>query len=241
MTVVKTLSNPHGAPRRTRVLHAFKWSILGEATSRLVGPAVLLVLARLLTPEDFGVVASATIVTSLCQAVADAGLGKALVQHRGPVAPFADAAFWISLPISIVLALVLMAGAAPIASFFGDVRVEAVVRLLALQVPFEAIAAIFTALLQRELAFRQLFWVRLLTAGLPALVSIPMALHGLGYWALVAAALAGQVLQCLVLWHCSQWHPQRRLDRAAAGQLVRFGRWTAISALLPPLRRDGRR
>jgi O-antigen/teichoic acid export membrane protein len=221
-----------GHPRTADVLHAFKWSLLGEATSRLIGPAVFLVLARLLTPEDFGVVAAATVVISLSQALADAGLGKALVQRREAIELGADAAFWLSLGLSVLLALALFAGADAIAAFFGEPRVAAVVRVLSVQVPLTALAAVPTALLQRDLAFRELFWVRLLTAGLPALASIPMALAGMGFWALVAGAVAGQALQCAVLWGRSHWRPHARLDAATAAQLLRFGRWTAASAVL---------
>jgi O-antigen/teichoic acid export membrane protein len=226
------VTNPLQAHHRSDVVHAFKWSILGEAASRLIAPVAFLVLARLLTPEDFGVVAAATVVISLCQAVADAGLGKALVQKRDMLEASADAAFWMSFAVSLALGLVLIAAAPAIAGFFDDARIAPVVRVLALQVPLTGLAAIPIALLQRELAFRELFWVRLLTAGLPALASIPMALTGAGYWALVVGAVTGQALQCVALSWRSHWRPRLRLDMATARQLARFGRWTSLSAVL---------
>lgn len=225
-------AKPPSATSRAEALHAFKWSILGEAASRLIAPAVFLVLARLLAPEAFGVVAAATVVIGFCQALADAGLGKALVQRRDELEAGATATFWIALGISLTLAALLVIAAGPIATFFGDSRIEPVVRLLALQVPLTGLAAVPVALLQRDLAFRELFWVRLATAGLPALASIPMALAGFGYWALVAGAVLGQALQCATLWWRSHWRPRGRLDLGTARDLMRFGRWTALSALL---------
>ena len=219
-------------PHSADVLHAFKWSILGEAATRLIAPAVFLVLARLLTPEDFGVVAAATVDISLCQAIADAGLGKALIRQREDVETSAIAVFWISLATSLALGLALAIASPMIAGFFGDARVEPVVRVLALQVPLTGLAAVPVALLQRDLAFRELFWVRLVTAGLPAMASIPMALAGYGYWALVAGAVIGQGLQCVVLWYRSHWRPGLSMDMHAARQLVGFGRWTMLSAML---------
>lgn len=233
---MSTASPPSEPPRPTEVFHALKWSALGEASSRLIAPAVFLILARLLTPEDFGVVAAATVLISLCQALADAGLGKALVQ-RGAAddtgnAVEATCAFWVALAVSTALALVLAAGAPAIAVFFGDGRIQRIVWALAILVPLTGAAAIPTALLQRRLAFRELFWVRLVTATLPALASIPMALSGLGYWALVAGTVAGQGLQCGVLWWRAGWLPKIPADLSAARALLRFGRWSAFSALL---------
>ncbi len=219
-------------PRRAVVIHAFKWSILGEAASRLIAPAIFLILARLLTPEDFGVVAAATVLTSLCQALADAGLAKALVQHREELDLGAQAVFWMSLLASLLLACLLVVAAPWIAWFFGDPRIEAVVRWLSLQVPLAGLCAVPTALLQRDFRFRRLFWVRLVAAGLPALASIPLALSGFGYWAIVAGLLAGQALQCVSLWLQCDWRPRWQVDAAVAARLLRFGRWTAVSALL---------
>ncbi|QIL21420.1 lipopolysaccharide biosynthesis protein [Thermomonas sp. HDW16] len=225
------MQNPR-PPHRAEVLHAFKWSILGEAATRLIVPVVFLVLARLLTPGDFGVVAAATMVISLCQCIADAGLGKALVQRREALDASANAAFWISLATSLALGLTLASTAPMIAGFFGDSRIEAVVRVLAIQVPLTGLAAIPVALLQRDFAFQELFWVRFLTAGLPALASIPMALAGFGYWALVAGAVTGQALQCAILWWRGHWRPSLRMDMDTTRQLVGFGRWTMLSAML---------
>ncbi len=222
---------PPQEPHPPDVVHAFKWSILGEAVSRLVAPAIFLVLARLLTPEDFGIVAAAMVVISFGQAIADAGLGKTLVQRRDALEASADVAFWLALAVSLLLGTVLVVVAPRIASFFDDARIASVVRILALQVPLAGLAAVPIALLQRNLAFRELFWVRLLTSGLPALASIPMALAGAGYWALVAGAVAGQALQCIVLWWRSHWRPRPRVDTITARELMRFGRWTALSAV----------
>jgi PST family polysaccharide transporter len=182
-----------------RTGHALAWSLLGEATTRLVAPLVLLVLARLLVPADFGVVAAATVLVSFSQTLADAGLGRAIVQRADRVDESSTTAFWMNLVLAGAVMLALVAAAPAIATFFRDARITDVVRVLALQVPLAAMCTVQVARLQRELAFKELFVVRLATAALPALVSIPMALHGHGYWALVAGTLVGQLLQVATL------------------------------------------
>jgi len=115
---------------------------------------------------------------------------------------------------------------------FHDPRVAPVLQVMALQVLLSASVSIHIALLQKDLNFRHLFWVRLATVAIPGLASIPLALYGMGYWALVAGALAGQAFQVALLWKTSPWCPRFTFDRWIARKLVRFGGWVAVSALL---------
>jgi PST family polysaccharide transporter len=212
--------------------HAFKWSAFGEAASRTIGPLVFLVLARLLVPSDFGVVAAATVVISFSQVFSDAGLAKALIQRQDRTDDSANVVFWLNLGLGMVVVGILFAAAPWIADFFHDVRIAPVTRVLSVQILLAAFSSTHTALLQKSLDFKQLFWVRLLTTGLPALASIPLALTGFGYWALVAGSVGGQLVQSIVLWRLSRWRPHWGIDRGLATELIRFGKWAMVSGLL---------
>lgn len=219
-------------PQARLALHAYKWSLLGEVASKLIAPLVFLILARLLVPEDFGVVAAATIVISFSQVFADAGLMKALIQRQDSTGESANVVFWLNLALGLVVVAILLAVAPLVGRFFHDPRVTPVVRVLSLQVLLAAFSSVNTALLQKELDFKQLFWVRLSTTGLPALVAIPLALQGMGYWALVASSLFGQAAQSAMLWRRSSWRPRWGLDRQLAVELLAFGKWAMLSGLL---------
>ncbi|MFC1605837.1 lipopolysaccharide biosynthesis protein [Pseudomonadota bacterium] len=214
------------------VLSAFKWSILGELVSKTIGPLVLVVLARILVPEDFGVVAAATVVVSFSQVFWDGGLAKTLVQRKDRVHESATVIFWINIVFGFALFVTLFITADLIALFFDDGRVASVVRILGLQLPLAATCSVHIALQQREFAFERLFWVRLATTAAPALASIPLAINGYGYWALVAGTLLGQAAQTTVLWALTSWSPKVWFDRDLAVELFRFGRWVMLSALL---------
>lgn len=215
-----------------KTLHAFKWSVLGEISSKVVGPLVFLVLARILVPEDFGVVAAATVVISFSQVFWDAGLSKALVQRQEHIKESAIAAFWINMCLGILTALLLIVAAPKLASFFHDDRITLVLQVLALQLPLAAISSVHNALLQKDFHFKKLFWIRLITSAAPALASVPLALWGAGYWALVAGTLTGQVAQTIVLWRASPWRPSLQFDKSVALEIWLFGRWAMLSALL---------
>lgn len=215
-----------------RALHAFKWSILGEAVTRVIGPLSFLILARLLVPEDFGVVAAATVVISFSQVFSDAGLAKALIQRRDRTEESANVVFWLNLGIGTAVVLLLYFLAPQIGAFFKDSRIVSVIRVLSLQIIFAAFSSVHIALLQKNLNYKQLFWVRLTTTFVPALIAIPLALQGMSYWALVASSLVGQILQSLIFWLKSAWRPRWGLDRQLALQLLTFGKWAMLSGVL---------
>jgi len=213
--------------------HALKWSFLSELASKAISPIVFVVLARLLTPEDFGVMSSALMVVSFSQIFWEAGMGKALIQRQTDTDEAANVAFWINICLGVVIASLLFLTSAPIAlTFFHDVRVTAVIQVMTIQVFFGAVSSVHTALLQKEMGFKKLFWVRFATVSLPGLASIPLAWNGMGYWALVVGTLVGQTAQVMMLWNMSHWRPKFTFHIQVAKELGRFGAWVAVYGLL---------
>ena len=215
-----------------KAINSVKWSILAEVTAKTISPLVFVILARFLAPEDFGVMAAATVIISFSQVFWDAGLAKALIQRQDCIEESAEVVFWVNLALGSLLFLILFAGADLVGAFFHDERIAVVVRVLSLQSPLAALASVHTAMLQREFNFKRLFKVRLLTSVAPTLVSVPMALNGLGYWALVGGTLMGQAAQTVMLWNIAVWRPSFTFNRRLAFELFSFGRWAMLSALL---------
>jgi O-antigen/teichoic acid export membrane protein len=215
-----------------RVNSAIKWSFLSELAAKAVVPLVFVILARLLTPEDYGVAAAATIFISFCQMFWDYGLGKAVIQYQGERVSAANAAFWVNIFLGILLALLVVVLADTMAErLFHDARVAPVLQVLSLQLLLSAAASVPTALLQKDMRFKPLFWVRLLTVAGPAVISIPLAALGAGYWALVAGTLAGQFLQLPLLWRLNTWRPSFAFDWTVARRLGGFSGWVMLSGL----------
>lgn len=214
-------------------MHSLKWSFLSELASKAIQPVVFIVLARLLTPEDFGVMSAALMVMGFTQVFWEAGMGQALVQRQVNVDEAANVAFWVNVVLGIIIAILLFLAADSIAqTFFHDSRVTAVIQVMTLQVFLGAVSSVHTALLQKVMGFKKLFWVRFATVSLPGLASIPLALNGMGYWALVAGTLVGQTAQVIMLWRMSQWRPQWSFDTTIAKHMGRFGGWVGASGLL---------
>lgn len=213
--------------------HALKWSFLSELAAKAIQPMVFIVLARLLSPEDFGVMTAAMMVIAFSQIFWEAGMGKALIQRQTHIEEAANAAFMINVGLGALIAGLLYLFAQPIAqTFFQDDRVTAVLQVMTLQVLLGAFGSVQTALLQREMDFKKLFWVRFATVSLPGLASIPLAWNGWGYWALVAGTLAGQFAQVIMLWWMSHWRPGITRDSVVTKEIAKFGGWVGLSGLL---------
>jgi O-antigen/teichoic acid export membrane protein len=213
--------------------HALKWSFASELAAKAIQPVVFIVLARLLTPEDFGVMTAAMMVIAFSQIFWEAGMGKALIQRQTDIEEAANAAFFINIALGIVIAGLLYLFAQPIAqTFFQDDRVTAVLQVMTLQVLLGALSSVQTALLQKEMGFKKLFWVRFTTVSLPGLASIPLAWNGMGYWALVAGTLVGQLGQVILLWKMCGWTPAFNINSRVSFELWMFGRWVLLTGIL---------
>lgn len=217
-----TLTAATIAEKATR---SIKWSALMEVASRTASPIITVILARLLTPADFGVVATAMIAISFAQMFWDAGMSKALIQTNEAPEEAAHVVFWTNLSLGVGIYALLLLAAPSVAGFFNSADSGLVLQVLGLQIVIASMSSVQQALFVRDLDFRRLFWIKLLTASFPGFFSIPLAFFGYGVWALVGGSLAGQTLNLMLLWHYSTWRPRLQYDLVVAREMSRFGLW----------------
>jgi lipopolysaccharide exporter len=199
------------------------WAVLTQVLSKGSTVLATLVLARLLVPSDFGLFAVGLLVINYLDRVKDVGVGAALVYRRETWARLATT----GLPLSIVTTAVL-AGlaylAAPLAgSFFEEPRAADLVRALSVALLLSGLAVVPESRLRRELDFRRRLVPEAAVALVKGVVSIVLALGGLGVWALVWGQLAGTAVQCLLYWVLCDWRPRLGWDRDDARRLLRYG------------------
>jgi PST family polysaccharide transporter len=215
----------------SRIISASKWSFLTEIAARTTYPLIFLVLAWLLTPDDYGVATVAVIIIGFSQVFWE-GLSKSLIQRQEDIERAADIIFWTNVTLGLILYAFLFLIAELVAELFKEPRLVAVIRVQGLQLILSSLGSVQTALFQRELNFRALFWVRLTGTSAPGIASIPLAWLGFGYWALVAGALFGALAQMLLLWTFNPWRPRLEFDVSIAKQLYSFGSWVAGEGFL---------
>jgi len=217
---------------KIKAIRSIKWTALSEIISRSIQPIVTLILARLLTPADFGVVGVAMIAIGLAQIFQDFGLGKTLIQRETEVEKTANIVFLTNLVLSVVIYFIIFFTAPLISKFFHEPKIINVLRVLCLQIILLSFIVVHQALFQRNFQFKQLFFIRLFSSAVPGFVSIPMAIYGYGVWALVLGSLAGSLSNVLLFWKFSRWRPTLSYDFQLAKQLFGFSSWVMLEAFL---------
>ncbi len=208
----------------TRALSGFLWTSLATGTNVGVQLVVLVILARLLAPADFGLAAAALMVVGLSAVFSSFGLGPAVVQHPHLRPAHQRAGFTLSVLFGVLFAALLSSLAPAVAAFFRLPELAPLLRVLSLVFPVQGLSVVAESLLQRELRFRSLALLDVATAVLGyGAVGIVMALLGFGPWALVGAHLAQFGLRTVLLL-CLRPHPVwPLLERRACADLLYFG------------------
>jgi O-antigen/teichoic acid export membrane protein len=194
----------------------------------------LFLLAQLLAPEAFGLVAVAMVAIGIVARITDFGMIPALVQRESATEEEFDAAWTVGLLRALTIALVLWALARPVAALFGEPAAAAVIQALAWRPVIEAAASIGIVRLTRELEFRRLAMIAVPAAACDLAVAVTTA-ERLGVWALVAGALAGSCMTLLLSYLFAPHRPRLRMRFDTIRPLIRYGRWvfaTGIVALV---------
>lgn len=198
---------------------------------RALSMARLLVVARLLLPEAFGLFAIAQVVVGTLSTLTDVGMVPALVQRRQLDERHRSSAWTVGILRGLAIAGLVALFAPAIASLFGEPTAAPLVRWLGLRPLLEALLSIRIVDLQRSLRFRGLFFLHVPGALVETLLAIGLASR-LGAWALVAGVLAGGATQVVLSYLVVPWRPRLAFDRAAIAPLIRFGRWIFASQLV---------
>lgn len=206
-----------------RATSAAWWSALEIGTRYGVQFAVMMALARLLTPADFGLMAMLLVFTTFAALLVEGGLGTALVQKQASTDNDETSVFLVNLVAGCAMALALWALAPGITRFYSQPTLAPLLRALAWMLPLGALATVPNSLLIQRLDFRRRAGAELLASVGSGAVALWLAWRGHGVWSLAWQTLVGAGLRAALLWWLSGWRPRGRYDRAAFAGLFRFG------------------
>jgi len=207
-----------------RTLRGVLWSYGSYVGGRVVTLASTAILARVLAPEDFGLVALALIFIALLETVSSLGVTQALVVVEDEqVDERAETAFAFSIGLGLALTLVTVALGPLAAAFFDEPDLVALLPVLGATFFLRALASTHYALAQKRLDFRSRTAAEIAEVAVRGVVGISLALAGFGAWSLVLAYLAGTVTLTLVLWVMIPWRPSLNPRRAHLRELLSFG------------------
>lgn len=209
---------------------ATKWSSLTEIFAKLVSPVTSMILARLLTPEMFGVVATVNVIISFTDMFTDAGFQKYLIQHefrdRKDREESTAVAFWTNLIISLVLWGGIVLFRDKLAELVGNPGRGVVIAIACCVLPLTSFSSIQMALYKRDFDFKTLFYARLAGIFIPLVVTVPAALIFRNFWALIAGSIAKEIANAVILTWRSQWKPKLWYSFEKLKEMFSFSMWT---------------
>ena len=208
---------------KERIVRGGFAKVLPQVTNLSVRVGSMMVLARLLGPKEFGLVAMVWAVTGVFHLFKDAGLSMATVQRASVTNEQLSTLFWINIGVGVILSLVSVVIAPALVAFYGEPKLFWVTVALGFAFIINAAGVQHSAIIQRQMRFTTLAVVETVNQFVSAAVGIWMALRGFGYWALVGMSLTSPVVGSLCAWFLAPWLPGRPRVGVGVGSMMRFG------------------
>lgn len=206
--------------------------LCGQGASLALRVVVLMILARLLAPSDFGLVGMIAAFTGVLALFRDFGLSAASIQNPTVSASQLSTLFWINMLVGVLLTLLLMALAPAIAAFYHQPQLVGLTVVLALAFLFNAAGVQHSALLQRQMRFTTLSVISVLSLIASAGIAIGGAEAGYGYWALAAMPVSAPLVATIGFWLAARWIPGKPRWEAGIRSMVRFGGALTLNGLI---------
>ena len=217
---------------KNKGLKSSAWNFLNLLTNQLRNFIVTLVLARLLTPADFGLVSMAMVLNSILDFFVDFGFSSAIIRKKQISETETSTVFWLNIIIGGICSLLVFC-CAPLFSWFYEMpQLKSVVRVTSWSFLISSFGTLQTALFQRMLNFQMLFKAKLFSSIVSGILGIALAIYGFGVWALVFSNLSGWLLYSISIWGMSSWRPKFVFKPRNVSDMVSFGWKMTLSTLI---------
>lgn len=220
---------------KNKIIRNIIWKLAERTAALIVSFSVTAVLARILEPEDFGIVEMITIFVTFSTIFVTSGLGNALIQKEKADGLDFSTMFWANLMISVIIYTILFLGAPGIANFYGYTQLCVMLRVLSISIIIAAVNSIQTAYISRCMMFRFYFYSTITGKVASGILGVGVALSGGGAWALVIQSLSLICFETLVLWFKAGWRPQKKFSIERAKQLYSFAWRVMLSSIIVSL------
>ena len=209
----------------------FAWRLAERSGAQLVAFVVSVVLARILDPSDYGTIALILVFTTILQVFVDSGLGNALIQKKDADDVDFSTVFYTNIVFCSALYLLIFIASPLIASFYDDMTMVPMIRVLSLTVLISGVKNVQQAYVSRHMLFKRFFFSTLGGTVAAAVVGILMALGGFGVWALVAQQVINLLIDTCILWLTVEWRPKKVFSFECLKGLFSYG-WKLLASSL---------
>ena len=217
---------------KSKVAKGAVWTLLEKMSGQIVQFVVGMILARLLTPDDYGTVALTGIFFAVAGVLVDGGFGNALIQKKDADDLDFNSVFYLNIVLSVVAYIAFFFAAPWIADFYKTPELKNIVRVSALCFLFNAVNAIQGAELTKKMLFHLSFRISLITSFTSAICGVALAFLGCGVWALVWTSLITGLVGVIARWFIIAWRPRLMFSFSRLKPLFSYGWKMAVSGLI---------
>lgn len=218
-----------------RTIHGMLWSFMDTAGTQVIQLVVHLILARLLTPKDFGIVGIVTIFIALSSVFVDGGLTNGLIREKESTQEDYSTIFYFNLFMAIILYILLFISAKYISFFFEQPQLISIIKVIGLVLIINAFGLIQRTILTKSINFRTQMKINFVSSVLSGVIAIICAVRGWGVWSLVIRTLAMQFIQAALLCISNRWLPSLVFSITSFKRLFQFGWKLLLSNLITQL------
>jgi PST family polysaccharide transporter len=218
----KTVSRPAGRDLKSDVTSGLGWTAVGRAAQQIVQFGLSVVLARLLSPKDYGLMAMSMVFTGFAGMLADAGFNTAIVQRKELKESHTHTVFWMTFGSGLALTLITFVLSPWLADFFKAPSLKPIFRVIALNFIFGGIGNVPSALLQRRMQFRRIATIDVSSLLLSGIVGVVMAFVGAGVWSLVGQSVSASLLTSALRCISCRWLPKTTFCRTSLKEIWSF-------------------
>lgn len=215
-----------------KALGGFFWTLTSNIGLKSVTLIVNIVLARLLVPEDFGLVAMLMIFFAVSQSFVESGFSQALIREKELTEKDKATTFYLNVIIAVVCYLLLWIAAPKIASFYNNEKLIALTRFMGLSIVFQSFYIVQQATLTHALNFKKITIVSLTASVLSSVIAVVMAYQNLGVWALAVKYVSFSLIAAILFYVVNPWYPRASFSRQSYHRLFGFGSKLLLSGLL---------
>lgn len=217
---------------KNKVILGLIWKLIEKTGAQGIQFIISIILARLLLPEEYGIIALITIFLNIANIFIQSGFSSAIIQKREVDEVDCDSVFYFNLSISIIAYFILYMLSPIIANFYKNPILCSVLRVQAITLIIGGLNAVQNAIIQRKMQFKKLFIVSLVSIIIQGLVGIFMAYKNYGVWSLVISNLVGSIVTTIILWFITSWRPKFNFSIIRLKSMFKFGSRLLLSSLI---------
>lgn len=221
-----------------KTVHGLFWNFLDNFSKLGIGFITGIILARILTPREFGLIGMLTIFIALSQSIIDSGLSQALIRKKECTQADYSTVFFFNQGIGIVLYLILILLARPISNFYDEPILIQMIPIISISLITNGLGAIQSTILTKRLDFKLQTKISVITAIISGAIGITMAYTGYGVWSLVFRAVSGAIISVSLLWIWNTWRPSWVFSLQSLREMFSFGSKLLISGIIDTLYRN---